>query len=92
MTLRELKEMNKAKIVEVNGIQLGFQVSMLSRRKRNAKKEKYLLESYYKFLDQSKENGFETQYIEMTVGRALCIFEDIDGMSTRCIREVQSIR
>lgn len=38
MTFNELKNMEKEEIIEVNGIQLGFQVSMLSSR--NYKKVK----------------------------------------------------
>lgn len=48
-----------------------------------------MLESYYAFLNQSKRNGFMTQYIEMTVKNAICIFEDVDGLGTHCFRKVQ---
>lgn len=92
MTFNELREMENEEIIEVNGIELGFQVSMLSSRKCKKIQEEYLLESYYDFLNQSKKNGFMTQYIEMSVNKALCIFEDVDGLGTHCFRKVQGVQ
>lgn len=92
MTLSELRKLKQEEIVEVNGIQLGFQVSTLSCGKYEKKQEEYLLESYYQFLEQSKQNGFMTQYIQMTVNRAICIFDNVDNVGTSCFRKVSSAK
>lgn len=92
MTLKELKDLKKEDIIEVNGIQLGFQVSMLSNINLKKDQEQNLLKSYYEFLEQSKKNGFMTQYIKMPVDRALSIFENINVVednASQCFREVQ---
>lgn len=92
MTLKELKTLNKKEIVEVNGIQLGFHVSMLSNINLKESQEEALLKSYYDFLEQSKKTGFMTQYIKMPAARALSIFENInviDEKDSQCFRKVQ---
>ncbi|MCM1362730.1 MAG: hypothetical protein NC235_12635 [Clostridiales bacterium] len=82
-------ELNKETIIEVNGIELCFRVSMISNRKYEREQEECLLEAYYDFLNQSKKNGFMSQYIKMSVTKALCIFkESIDDLDAQCIRLV----
>lgn len=48
-------ELNKETIIEVNGIELCFRVSMISNRKYEREQEECLLEAYYDFLNQSKK-------------------------------------
>ena len=92
MTLKELRSLKQEEIVEVNGIELGFQVSTLSCKKYKKEQEACLLESYYQFLEQSKQNGFMTQYIEMTVDKAMCIFENVETVGTSCFRRVSNAK
>lgn len=74
----KLSDLNSEEMVEVNGIELCFRVSMISNVEYNENQEKCLLEAYYDFLNQSKINGFMDQYIKMSVERVLCIFENDD--------------
>lgn len=92
MTLSELERLKDEDIIEVDGTQLGFQVSLLSNKKYEKEQEECLLESYYEFLNQSKKNGFMTQYIEMSVNRALRIFKNIDSLDAHCFRKTESTR
>ncbi len=92
MTLSELRTLEQEEIVEVNGIELGFQVSMLSCRKYEREQEVCLLKAYYEFLEQSKQNGFMTQYIEMTVNKAMCIFDNVETVGNSCFRRVSSAK
>ena len=88
MTLAELEERNGNDIIEVSGVQLGFQVSLLPNSKFGKDQVRCLLESYYNFLDQGKQNGFSSQYIQMTVDRARCIFKNANNLMPKCFKEV----
>lgn len=88
MRLDELKRLDGEEIIEVNGIELSFMVSMISNRSFEKDQETCLLESYYEFLNQSKNNGFVTQYIKMSVTKALRIFKNFNELDPKCIRPI----
>ena len=90
MTITELLKIDNQEIVEVNGVDLGFQVSLLSNRKGNPEQEECLLVHYYEFLQMSKKTGFRTQYIEMSALEAKRIFDGTHGHSALSIRKRQA--
>lgn len=88
MDIKELADLKEEDIVEVNGVQLGFQVATMSIGKYEEKQQEILLNNYYKYLEQCKINGFSSNYVKMNVKDALSILTNAKNPVPELLRKV----
>ena len=94
MKVEELRKMDKNMKVEINGLQVVYEVSIMKRKQQQKKRKDCLMKSYYRYLDQCKNNGFSSTYIVASVSDAICIFDDITHTvceREKVVREVQNV-
>lgn len=88
MDINELASLDEEDIVEVNGVQLGFQVATMSTGKYKEEQQEILLNNYYKYLEQCKINGFSSNYVKMNAKDAYSILENTENLVPEFLRKV----
>lgn len=76
ISVDELKQMKEQDInIQISGIELSLEVSMLDRNKIESEEDCRLLELYYQYLLQGKKDGYSSQYLETQLKNVVSLLE-----------------